>query len=224
MCARTFDMQILRLLILRLLQETWSKSLRAAWNQRVVLLGFLLWLPAVGMGVRILWSYSSTPGVPAHPPHAWPEATTIHRASNRPAILVFAHLQCPCTSATVGQLALIMARVQGKADAYVLLYAPESAGRQETHNQLRRDAEAIPGVQVIDDVNGVESRRFGAATSGQALLYGASGSLLFNGGITASRGHAGDNYGQDAVVSLIESGQASHRATPVFGCSLLGGQ
>jgi len=116
-----------------------------------------------------------------------------------------------------------MAHSQGKAEAYVFLTVPRTAGREWVPNQLRRDAEAIPGVYVMEDADGVETRRFGAATSGQTLLYDARGALLFNGGITASRGHGGSNYGRDSVISLIESGQAEHQTTPVFGCSLLGG-
>jgi hypothetical protein len=115
-----------------------------------------------------------------------------------------------------------MARARGGADAYVLLYAPRSEGSQFTQTRLMRAAESIPGVHAIDDIDGAESRRFGAATSGQTLFYDAHGALMFNGGITASRGHAGDNYGRDAVLSLLETGTAARRTTPVFGCSLLG--
>ena len=74
----------------------------------------------------------------------------------------------------------------------------------------------------MDDLDGVEAQRFGAATSGQAFLYNQAGALLFKGGITASRGHSGDNLGRDAVVDLVTSGVASVSAAPVFGCSLLG--
>jgi hypothetical protein len=87
---------------------------------------------------------------------------------------------------------------------------------------LWRDAAAIPGVHPIEDIDGGEIRKFGAATSGQVLLYDASGRLQFNGGITASRGHAGDNDGRDAVASLLRSGRAPLHTAFVFGCSLLG--
>jgi hypothetical protein len=122
----------------------------------------------------------------------------------------------------VGELALIMAHSQGKADADVVLTVPRTADREWVQNQLRRDAEAIPGVHVIEDIGAVETRRFGAATSGQTLLYDAQGTLWFNGGITASRGHRGSSYGRDSLVSLIESGRAEHQSGPVFGCCLLG--
>jgi hypothetical protein len=74
---------------------------------------------------------------------------------------------------------------------------------------------------VIDDPDGAETRRFGAATSGETLLYSPAGKLLFRGGITASRGHSGDNYGRDAIVALVNKPSRRFSNTPVFGCSLL---
>jgi len=71
------------------------------------------------------------------------------------------------------------------------------------------------------DDDGVEAARFGAATSGQVILYDRDGRLLFSGGITASRGHAGDNDGRDAIVSLLGGGRGTRHSSPVFGCSLL---
>jgi len=32
------------------------------------------------------------------------------------------------------------------------------------------------------------------------MLYDKLGQLVFNGGITSSRGHEGDNEGQDAII------------------------
>jgi hypothetical protein len=74
------------------------------------------------------------------------------------------------------------------------------------------------------DLEGRESRRFGAATSGQTLLYAADGRLLFNGGITESRGHSGDNAGRSAILSLVlgltSAPTGQPLSTPVYGCPL----
>ena len=44
--------------------------------------------------------------------------------------------------------------------------------------------------------------------------------LVFEGGITSSRGHAGDSVGRSALEArLLDSGPADDGA-PVFGCSL----
>jgi hypothetical protein len=90
---------------------------------------------------------------------------------------------------------------------------------------LWRSAAAIPGVsETVDD--GREARLFGAATSGQTMVYDRNGRLLFSGGITAARGHLGDNPGASAITALLE-GPVPHRVRkqPFMAarCSLLTG-
>jgi hypothetical protein len=190
--------------------------------KRYALVGALLgWLLAVGVGLGFLLRYANTPGRLAAPPNVWPRLARIRPEPGRAILLVFAHPQCPCTRATIGELAEIMARSQGSVDAYVYFYAPRSEGSGWVRSPLWRDAAAIPRVHAIEDAEGGELRKFGASTSGQVLLYDAAGQLQFNGGITASRGHAGDNDGRDAVSALLQSGRTTLHATSVFGCSLL---
>jgi hypothetical protein len=115
-----------------------------------------------------------------------------------------------------------MARVQGKVRAYVLFLKPQNSGNDWDDTDLRQSAAEIPGVSVLTDVDGVEARRFGAETSGHTLLFDSTGLLLFSGGITESRGHAGSNAGESAIVSLVNKHSADRRSTLVFGCSLIG--
>ncbi len=56
---------------------------------------------------------------------------------------------------------------------------------------------------MLRDDDGAEAKRFGAETSGQTLLYDERGTLAFSGGITGSRGHAGDNAGRASLLALI---------------------
>ena len=119
------------------------------------------------------------------------------------------------------ELAKIMARLQGKVAAYVLFLQPKALPLQWTDTDLRRDAERIPGVTVLSDIDGAEAQKFGAETSGHTFLYDRDGTLLFNGGITAARGHAGDNAGETALISIVEKQKSPIAATHVFGCSLV---
>jgi hypothetical protein len=59
-----------------------------------------------------------------------------------------------------------------------------------------------------------------AWTSGETMLYDASGRLVFAGGITGSRGHGGDNAGEDAVVAALLGGSGGASEAPVYGCAL----
>ena len=188
------------------------------WTTAIIAIG---WAVAVALGVRGLLNYESAPGAVAAVPKTWP-GSQVPPPSARMTLVMLAHPHCPCTRASVSELAEVMARVHGKADAYVLFSKPAASGGDWEDTGLRRSAAAIPGVTVLSDTAGVEARRFGAETSGHTLLYAADGQLLFSGGITASRGHAGDNAGAAAIVSLAQ-GQTPDRAeTFVFGCSLRG--
>ncbi|MDQ2800967.1 MAG: hypothetical protein M3Y13_15145 [Armatimonadota bacterium] len=182
----------------------------------------VLWLAAVFAGMGVLWNYQNAPGQAATPPLDWPAGSSILRDSHRPTLVMFAHPRCPCTRASVGELNILMTRCQGRLTAYVLFYQPSGQPGNWDKTDLWRSAAAVPGIQVRDDKDGREARRFHAATSGQTYLYDTNGPLLFSGGITGARGHAGDNAGRGALESLLLGGSAVHTRTLVFGCSLLG--
>ena len=187
----------------------------------MVVLMVALWVPAVGYGIRTLLQYANTPGRLATPPERWPAAAPVRPARARATMVVFAHPQCPCSRATIGELAEIMARCLGKVDTTVFFYVPADEKPGWARTDLWRSAAAIPGVHVMEDRDGAVARAFGASTSGQTLLYDAAAHLVFNGGITAARGHSGSNDGRDALVALLNAAVPRRRTTPVFGCSLL---
>jgi hypothetical protein len=179
------------------------------------------WVCVVAAGLAIITRYENTPGKAEPAPPDWPASSRIPPPRGHPLLVLFAHPHCPCTRATMGELARIMAQCEGKLDASVVFFSPEISTPGWELTPLRREAAAIPGVRVLDDKAGREAHRFGAETSGQTMLYDGSGRLLFSGGITASRGHSGDNAGRNAIVSLLNSGRADRDNTPAFGCSLL---
>jgi hypothetical protein len=181
-----------------------------------------LWLCGVGVGLKYLWAYEVSAGTAATPSATWPHDSQIKPHKGQATLVLLAHPHCPCTRATVGELAALMAHTQGKVAAYVLFYKPEGFPESWEKTDLWQSAAAIPGVTVLSDDSGIEAKRFGAATSGQAMLYSETGKLLFSGGITGSRGHSGDNAGRDAIESLILNGSAEHSTTSVYGCDLLG--
>jgi len=180
----------------------------------------VLWVFAVSAGLWIMWGYENSPGTAATPPARWPTESRIPRVSDGATLIMMAHPHCPCTRASVGELALLMAHTQGRVTAYVLLLKPQGVPENWEKTDLWNSAASIPGVHVLADEDGIEAERFHAATSGQTLLYDKNGRLLFSGGITAARGHSGDNTGRSAIVSLLMQGEAERTETFVFGCPL----
>jgi hypothetical protein len=179
-----------------------------------------LWLFMIAVGVGALWSYESTPGVAAAAPDLWPAASRIKHADDHATLVMLAHPHCPCTRASIGELARLMTQAQGRVTAYVLFVKPAGFSDEWVQSDLWASAAALPGVTPVLDDDGAEAELFRAETSGQTVLYDPSGNLLFSGGITSARGHAGDNAGRTAIVSLLTSEEAEERDTPVFGCPL----
>lgn len=179
-----------------------------------------LWLIAVGSGVGVLMQYASTPGDPGGPPPVWPVDSAIRPPRGRPVLLVMAHPRCPCTRASLEELGRLMVRGLGRLDARVVFFAPAVADEDWWKTDLWTSAAAIPGVEVYLDRDAAEARRFKTETSGHSLLYDAQGRLMFSGGITVARGHAGDNAGLGAIEALVGGETAVRRQTPVFGCAL----
>lgn len=177
------------------------------------------WLTALTCGLGALIRYETRSGTRGVTPESWPTASRIARANDRYTLVMLAHPFCPCTRASVNELAQIMARVHGKVNAYVLFLKPHNSGSDWDEGGLRRQAAKIPGVTVLSDLDGAEADRFGGETSGFTVLFDRDGKRVFAGGITASRGHEGDNVGESAVVSFVNE-QSSIRSTSVFGCSL----
>jgi hypothetical protein len=167
-----------------------------------------------------LKEYEISPGVAAAAPERWPADTRLRRDDARPTLVMLAHPHCPCTRASIGELARLMTQARGRVTAYVLFVKPPNFSEGWEQTDLLTNAAAIPGVFVVRDDGGVEATRFHAATSGQTMLYDAQGRLMFRGGITSARGHAGDNDGRTAIVSLLTDGETGQRETPVFGCPL----
>lgn len=187
----------------------------------LLILSATTWIAAVSLSFILLSDYQNSPGLAATPTSTWPRGSRIPSASDRATLILLAHPKCPCTRASIGELALLMAQCQGLVSAHVLFLKPKGVVANWEKTDLWQSAAAIPGVHVMSDEGGLEARRFHALTSGQTLLFDKDGQLLFNGGITGARAHSGDNAGRSALVSLLTSGTAVQRKTFVFGCSLL---
>ena len=180
-----------------------------------------LWMICAVGGLYIVWAYENGPGVPAHAGPSWPSDTTLTAAQDRPTLVLLAHPQCSCTTASLGELAEALARAKTLPKTYVVFLTPSSMPDGWEKTALWMDAEKLPGATVIRDEDGREAEKFGTVTSGQTLLYDTHGHLIFSGGITGARGHAGDNAGRSALVDLLNHKFTSTAGTNVYGCSLV---
>lgn len=190
-------------------------------NRSKSVLAFALWICLLAAGLCIMADYENTPGKADTSAVRWPAGCTIPRATEHATLVMLAHPRCPCTRASVSELAVLMARCRAKLKAYVLFFRPRHSSDDWANTELWRSAAAIPGVHVVSDAGGVEADRFHAVTSGHTLLYDTNGSLLFSGGITVARGLTGDSPGRSAIAHLVNASKAEQSTSSVFGCPLV---
>ncbi|HEV3344857.1 MAG TPA: hypothetical protein VG125_31055 [Pirellulales bacterium] len=182
-----------------------------------------LWTAYVVGGMLALGYHASVPGNAAQPPRRIAADVPGGPPAGKATLLLFLHPQCPCSRATIGELARAVSRRSGGLDTRLFFYRPGDSPPGWEKTDLWQMAEGIPGTRLFADADGALAARFGVRTSGQALLYDPEGGLVFAGGMTGARGHAGDNSGQSAILSWFSSGHVSVESTPVFGCSLASG-
>ncbi|HEY9791048.1 MAG TPA: hypothetical protein V6D22_11650 [Candidatus Obscuribacterales bacterium] len=185
-----------------------------------MILGVVLWLVCAGWGFSWLLNFQSGPGIAARAPASWPAMAAIQPTPGRFTLVMFLHPRCPCSIATISELAVIMSHCR-QLDAYAVFVKPKDYAEGWEKTKLWQQARATKGVTVLTDNLGVEATEFGAFTSGQVMLYNPQGGLVFSGGITSGRGHEGDSAGVDAVEAIVAGQPAQYKETSVFGCSLM---
>src|ERR1051325_2099875 len=96
-------------------------------NRRLLWIVGILWLWGISVGMRLLWDYALTPGMPARPPERWPSDSSLPRVpGRRPTLVMAAHPRCPCTRASLAELSWIMAHSPGQLSVLVLFLKPST--------------------------------------------------------------------------------------------------
>lgn len=178
----------------------------------------LLWIIGLGWGYQTLFAYETTPGVTGGVKSNWPAGTALKPVSGKATLIMFAHPYCPCTRASMQELSKLVMRLRKPVKLYVVFFKGTSFKEQ---GDLIKSAASIPGAQVVIDKDGLESKRFNATVSGQTLVYDPQGQILYNGGITVSRGSVGENAGSDKVVAVVNGKDDKFAKGLAYGCSLL---
>jgi hypothetical protein len=178
------------------------------------------WGLAVAVGMSFLAAYMARPGDPGAPPGRWPAGGALRLDGRRPTLLIFVHPRCPCSRASLAELAQVLDRCGGRVAARAVMFRPRGARTDWLPSDIAAALADQAGLRVEPDPGGEEARRFGVVTSGHVLLYDRRGDLIFSGGITPGRGEQGDNLGRAALLGEIMGGDGGQPASPVFGCSL----
>src|SRR5438132_6850827 len=84
----------------------------------------VLWAAIVAAGFAYVLEYETTPGDSDVPPTHWPAGSSLVPRPNRVNLVLAAHPRCPCTRATIDELAELMAQERQVIVAHVLVFKP----------------------------------------------------------------------------------------------------
>jgi hypothetical protein len=179
-----------------------------------------LWLMGIVLATRPFMDFETRPGDDAVVPSKWPNQSKLHPVPGQPTLIMMAHPKCPCTDASLDELADLVRNAGTPILGFVLFDRPSGLPSSWTRTPLWEKARGIPGMTPVEDPEATEARLFGATTSGHVFLYDAQGTLQFSGGITSSRGARGESAGKTSLLSHVTRGSGDLTRTPVFGCPL----
>lgn len=179
----------------------------------------VLWLVAAAGGFYWAVQYDLKPETAKQAPATWPAGSKLELDTDRTTLLMFVHPHCPCTRASLAELARVQEQSGREVAIKLVLVKPAGMDLNWRESQVWSSIAAVPGAQIVYDPLGKEAARFRAATSGATLAYSPQGRLLFAGGVTGARGHYGPSAASEALLAAI-SDQHSVQITAVYGCPL----
>ena len=106
---------------------------RGDFRSRVLWWGIALaWTAAVFTGLALVWRYKATPGAEADAPRTWPAASSVRHVPGRPTLVMFAHPKCPCTRASLDELATLTSRNRHQASCTATnpIFVPREGAKQ----------------------------------------------------------------------------------------------
>jgi hypothetical protein len=195
---------------------------RRAKHIGLILLG-LAWSVSLAASLGAIHRYTSTSGSSGPTPPSWPAQSALPHDTTRPTVLVFVHPECVCTPTTIDAIR----RVTQPASVRTMVIDSGPAAARSAGQRSQHWAQRIGATRVVD-ATGIEASAFGAQVSGHVVVASASGRILFSGGITPGRGHAGPCEGlsafQEALARAtdapLDGASIEIPTPPVFGCPI----
>lgn len=169
-------------------------------------LAAVVWLAGVAAGFAAWDRYDATPGAQA--------AAAGEPGAAAWALTLYAHPHCPCTRASLDELAELARALPPDVAVRVVFVRPAGVEPGWERTASWDAAAAIPGVAVTCD-----AARAGAATSGHVVLTDATGRVAFRGGLTRGRGRVGESAARRTILEVV-AGERPDGEAPVYGCPL----
>ncbi|MDQ8196538.1 hypothetical protein QEH56_00170 [Pelagicoccus enzymogenes] len=195
-------------------------------NPATLLLVASLWVGGIAAGSIAMWNHEYSSAEPNDAPLSLPPQLQTFASAEKPITLFMAvHPDCPCTGASLEQVDRLIARNPDSIRLVGLVRGGEESAAHSEHDfqtgTYWKRLSAMPNAQPVADANGALARLLGTHASGATIAYDQSGNLRFQGGLTASRGHAGPSRALTELESIArQSAPLELCTTPTFGCAL----
>src|SRR5687768_13393663 len=98
--------------------------MKATPMKRGWLLAFLIWWALIVGGYGLLFRYSFAVGKASPAPRSIPSSLAASVPLMKPQLFVALHPHCPCSRATVSELAKILTRATNSSDVTLLIFKP----------------------------------------------------------------------------------------------------
>ena len=184
----------------------------------VRVLTLCVWMGSIGVSLFFFEQYERTPGAKFDAPLERPPESSLDFSHDKFTLIMFVHPHCPCVSASVTELETIATRYEEKLSARVVFVRPPGVPTEWEKGSLWTQVGKCAHLTSTIDEDGVEAGRFGARTSGHAYLLSPEGRIVFEGGLTESRGGCASK--QSSIGMWIEHDRDAPSSTPVYGCPL----
>lgn len=186
----------------------------------LVIAAFAVWGLLIFVGHFVLFEYEFTAGPLTNSKRIFPATSAVQLAHGRQNVVLFLHPVCPCSVSSVGEFRRLLKEKGAEAVGTVVAYMPQEKVTEWSLEPVFTTLRRIPNVNIVFDSDGAEQKKFDAATSGHVFIYDGRGVLQFSGGLTGSRGHAGDNANYQTAKHTLLAKNPKFATAPVFGCAL----
>ncbi len=189
-------------------------------NNLLLSLGLILWLSIIAYGYSLVIHYELKPNSQITSLQAWPDNSQLKLDPQRDTLIIFVHPKCPCSKASIAELDRLLTSFHDRLRTIVVFIKPEGQSESWVKGNLWTKVQSLPEVTVYIDNDNQETHNFMVDTSGEVLLFNINGKLIYHGGITASRGHEGDNKGRTLISNYLRTGTIKEKQGYAFGCTL----
>lgn len=190
-------------------------------GNRLSQFGIVLWAVTIVTAFGFLAAYEQAPGASRNSASSLPADLGLPEKPGAPALLMFLHPKCACSQASAGELEKILSHAPASVQVCLFFYKPGGKPDEWIRTGLYDTARRNGWTVRVDEDGGI-ARRLGAETSGHVLIFDDAGDLRFSGGVTASRGHWGDNDSARAASDALLETAKNTTTRPVFGCEIQG--